>query len=100
MRRPFNWVVVCLSLLLLTSNLTSDWKPAMAGQTTHLALAESQFAEGFPLERSEPQFGYVRTDGSFQPLTKQAAAPDVADVGPAVFVWSSPVSASKIPASF
>jgi len=92
MRRPLNWVVVCLSLLLLTANLTIDWKPAVAGQTTPLVRAESAFADSFAVERSEPQFGYVRTDGSFQPLAKQASAPETADVGPAVFVWSSPAS--------
>ncbi len=100
MYRPLNWVVVALSLLFLIANLSFDRKPAMAGQTTRLALAESQFADTFSVERSETQFGYVRTDGSFQPLSKQFdTSPDV-EVGASVYVWSSPVLASKVPASF
>jgi len=100
MRRPLNWVVVCLSLLFLLANLSFDRKPSVAGQTTRIALAESQYTDALSGESSEPQFGYVRADGSFLPLAQERREPVVADVDPAVYVWSSPVSASKVPASF
>jgi hypothetical protein len=99
MRRPLNWVVVCLSLLFLIANLSFDRKPGLPEQPVRLALAETESA-GILAERNEPQFGYVRTDGSFQPLTRQDEAPAIADVGAAVYVWSSPISSSKVPASF
>jgi hypothetical protein len=99
MRRPLNWVVVCLSLLFLLANLSFDRKRGVAGQTARYALAENEFANILS-ERPEPQFGYVRTDGSFLPLTGQDEAPAKAEVGAAVYIWSSPVSSSKVPASF
>jgi hypothetical protein len=100
MRRPLNWVVVGLSLLFLIANLEFGRKPPVAGQTTRLALAESNYTGILSGESSEPQFGYVRADGSFLPLTQERREPAIADVDPAVYVWSSPVSASKVPASF
>jgi len=100
MRRPLNWVVVCLSLLFLVANLSVDRKQGEGGQTARPALAESRFANVLSIERTEPQFGYVRSDGSFLPLAGQDEVQTVADVGAAVYVWSSPISASKVPASF
>jgi hypothetical protein len=99
MRRPLNWVVVCLSLLFLLANLSFGRKHDVTGQIAALAPAQSPYAESFPDFGNEPQFGYVRADGSFLPLAQQSE-PVVAEVGSAVYVWSSPVSASKVPASF
>jgi hypothetical protein len=90
MRRPLNWVVVCLSLLFLIANLSFERKRAVVAQTARPALAQNKYADNLAAALSEPQFGYVRTDGSFLPLAQQAGAPAVADVGAAVFVWSSP----------
>ena len=84
MRRPFNWIVVCLSMLFLAANLPFDREPDAAWQTIRPALAENKFAD--------IQFGYVRTDGSFQPLDKQDEVPAAADVGTAVYEWSSTIS--------
>jgi hypothetical protein len=100
MRRPLNWVVVCLSLLFLIANLSLDRNRGVTGQLPIPALAESGFENSFPTGQNEPQFGYVRADGSFLPLAKQDDEPVEAEVGSAVYVWSSPVSASKVPASF
>jgi hypothetical protein len=97
MRRPLNWVVVCLSLLFLIANLSFDRNRGVAGLAPRLAESSP---EDLPSASSEPQFGYVRADGSFLPLAQEPQESVVADVGPAVYVWSSPISASKVPASF
>lgn len=100
MRRPLNWVVVCLSLVFLIANLEFGRKPPVPGQTTRLAVAETQYTDIFTGESSEPQFGYVRADGSFLPLAQERRETAAVEVDPAVYLWSSPVSASKVPASF
>jgi hypothetical protein len=100
MRRPLNWVVVCLSLLFLLANLSFNRNRSVTGQTAAMALAETEHLDNLFIARNDPQFGYVRADGSFLPLTKQEVEPAVAEVGAAVYVWSSPISASKVPASF
>jgi hypothetical protein len=99
MRRPLNWVVVCLSLLFLLANLSRDRHRSLDGIAAP-AATQSVFADNFPIAGKEPEFGYVRADGSFLPLAKQDDEPAVAEVGGAVYVWSSPVTASKVPASF
>jgi len=71
MRRPLNWVVVCLSLLFLLANLSVDRKPDVRAQTSHPVFAESSFADFRLIEKSAPEFGYVRADGSFLPLAQQ-----------------------------
>lgn len=75
MRRPINWVVVCLSLLLLVANLSSGSRltpPVMqlaaTPMTTQLEFSRTVFAE-----RAAPQFGYIRDDGSFLPLADDTA---------------------------
>jgi len=90
MRRPLNWVVVCLSLLFLIANLSVERKRTVVGQTARPALAQNQYVDNLSAAMSELQFGYVRADGSFLPLVQQADAPAVADVGSTVLVWSSP----------
>jgi hypothetical protein len=100
MRRPLNWVVVCLSLLFLVANLSVDRKQGVGVQTALPELAESKYADILSIEKGEPQFGYVRADGSFLPLIQQADAVAAADVGAAVYTWSAPISSAKVPASF
>jgi hypothetical protein len=104
MRRPLNWLVVCLSLLFLLANLSFDRNRGMNGQSATPVLAGSVYADDLSsigtLIGNEPQFGYVRTDGSFLPLAKQDVEPGAAEVGSAVYVWSSPASASSVPESF
>ena len=72
MRRPLNWVVVCLSLLFLIANLSVDRKREVDGETARPMLAENRYADVLSIEKGEPQFGYVRADGSFLPLIQQA----------------------------
>ena len=72
MRRPLNWVVVCLSLLFLIANLSVDRKRGVDGETARPVLAENRYADVLSIEQGEPQFGYVRADGSFLPLLQQA----------------------------
>ena len=72
MRRPLNWVVVCLSLLFLIANLSVDRKPSARAQTSRPVFAQSSFTDFRLIEKSEPEFGYVRADGSFLPLAQQA----------------------------
>jgi hypothetical protein len=90
MRRPLNWVVVCLSLLFLLANLSRDRNRGATGQTAAPALAGSVYADNFPMPEAEPQFGYVRADGSFLPLTKQDVEPAVAEAGDVVYVLPEP----------
>ena len=101
MRRPINWFVFCLSLAFLFANVTLGSRPdAPVGQAAIPVAAELDFSHVIFGEGTPTQFGYVRADGSFLPLAKQFDSPPAAEVGAAVYVWSSPVSASKDPASF
>jgi hypothetical protein len=78
MRRPLNWVVVCLSLLFLLANLSVEQKPVVREETARPALAENRYADILSIENGEPQFGYVRADGSFLPLVQRADESGVA----------------------
>ena len=91
MRRPINWVVFCLSLLFLFANL-----PLSGRKTIQPAAEPSLVVAG-----TVPEFGYIRTDGTFVPLIRQAASQPVAEAGTEVFEWTSPrLAPSKVPASF
>ena len=69
MRRPLNWVVVCISLLLLVANRSGSERKAQAriSETDHLAAVEAQLLT-LSAGSVAVEFGYVRTDGSFVPL--------------------------------
>lgn len=64
MRRPINWVVVCISLLLLLAN------PPPPERGTH--LEDGTIPIDF-IDTTAPvtEFGYVRADGSFLPLVQE-----------------------------
>jgi hypothetical protein len=70
MRRPINWVVVCLSLLFLVANLSAGSRltPPMVQLTAAPAVAQFDFSRVVVAEPAVPQFGYIRDDGSFLPL--------------------------------
>ena len=71
MRRPINWVVVCLSLLFLAVSLTSGGRaaPPVESFMDTPAVARFDFARAVAAEPDPPQFGYIDVDGSFLPLT-------------------------------
>jgi hypothetical protein len=70
MRRSIDWVVVCLSLLCLGAYLSSGPEPAPPElqPATPLAVTRLEFARALAADPGEPQFGYIRADGSFLPL--------------------------------
>jgi hypothetical protein len=73
MRRPINWVVFGLSLLFLYANLTFAPKPSQPlVQSSAVPLVFSHVAVVDP---AEPQFGYVRDDGTFLPLRDASKNP-------------------------
>jgi hypothetical protein len=101
MRRPINWFVFCLSLAFLFANVSLGRKPDPSVERAVIPVtAELDFSHVILEEATAPQFGYVRADGSFLPLAKQFDSPPEAEVGTEIYVWSSPVSASKDLASF
>lgn len=71
MRRPINWVVICLSLLFLAASLKSGGSAAQIVEPVAEApmAAKFDFARAVVAEPDEPQFGYIDVDGSFLPLT-------------------------------
>lgn len=69
MRRPINWVVLCLSLLCLFANLSVVRRPAPPlGQVVELTRVQMEFSHVVVAEPASPQFGFIRADGSFLPL--------------------------------
>lgn len=74
MRRPINWVVVCLSLLFLMANLASGRRltPPVVQLAAAPALGQIEFSRAVVAEPALPQFGYIRDDGSFLPLHDDA----------------------------
>ena len=79
MRRPINWFVFCLSLAFLFANVTLGRKPIPAMGQFAIPQAVPAFSKVFVGERAVPQFGYVRDDGSFEPLPEQPARQTDAD---------------------
>ena len=75
MRRPINWVVFCLSLLMLIVNLTFGPKAAspVVQAVVPRVTERLDFSHVVVGEPPTPQFGYVRADGSFQPLADAKA---------------------------
>ena len=91
MRRPINWFVFCLSLATLYANLSFGHKPDWTVSPVAPVTAELDFSHVKLAESAPPQFGYVRTDGSFLPLAQQPVLPSDP---------SAPSAASKVPARF
>jgi hypothetical protein len=82
MSRPINWVVVCMSLLFLLISLSAPGRRA------------PQLKAPVPMAMIEPrtallEFGYVRTDGSFLPLTREAFMESSVDTSAEPLVWSA-----------
>jgi hypothetical protein len=75
MRRPINWVVVCLSLLFLVANLSSGRRPApdVVQLSAAPTVAPLDFSRVIVAEPDVPQFGYIRDDGSFLPLVDETS---------------------------
>jgi hypothetical protein len=74
MRRPLNWFVVCISLLLLIANRSvSERKPQPGhSELERLATLETRFPTAtVRTGRTAVEFGYVRTDGSFAPIAQK-----------------------------
>jgi hypothetical protein len=100
MRRPINWVVFCLSLLFLFANLPFSGRRTLQPAAEPFA-AEPTVATSLIAAGTVPEFGYIRADGTFVPLIRQAASQPVAEAGVEIFDWTSPRPApSKMPASF
>ena len=91
MRRPINWFVFCLSLAFLYANLSFGTRPAAFLSQPAPISAELDFSHVALVEPEPPQFGYVRTDGSFVPLARQSTAQSDG---------TAPSVASKVPARF
>jgi hypothetical protein len=68
MRRPLDWVLVGISLLLLVANLPPSERRMQAEQGT---IAMDFIDTTAPVT----EFGYVRADGSFQPLAQEPVKP-------------------------
>ena len=102
MRRPLNWFVVCLSLAFLFANVSLGRKPAPpVGQAVIPLAAQLDFSHVVVDDPNPPQFGYVRDDGSFQPLAQEPVSQSTADTEALEFRWSAaPSAASKVPARF
>ncbi|HEV7606230.1 MAG TPA: hypothetical protein VGO61_02790 [Steroidobacteraceae bacterium] len=68
MRRPISWVVFCVALSLLLAHSPPRvpkgevWVDPAAASSIDLATPDT----------GDPQFGYVRTDGTFVPLADAA----------------------------
>jgi hypothetical protein len=83
MRRPINWVVFCMSLLFLLVNLSASGRRVHQPEIpVPLALFEAQTAA--------PEFGYVRADGTFLPLARDAFLESSVDTDAAALAWSTP----------
>jgi len=81
MRRPLNWVVVCISLVFLLTFAGREPKSVVG--TVHVpALAETLPAVGLAGARPTPEFGYVRADGSFVPLVQQSGPTSLTSASP------------------
>jgi hypothetical protein len=70
MRRPLNWVVVAISLLLLVVNqsLSERSRQPVASPIDRLAAMETRFPAPIAGGGDGVEFGYVQTDGTFAPL--------------------------------
>jgi hypothetical protein len=83
MRRPLNWVVVCISLLLLVANqaLSQRDPPAVVSRLDHLAAVETRFPMPLAGNAVAVEFGYVRPDGTFEPIVPNRADDTLIDSG-------------------
>ena len=79
MRRPVYWFVFCLSLAFLFANVTFGRRTDPALDLAAIPLAAPGFSKVFAGEPAAVQFGYVRDDGSFEPLPEQPATRTDAD---------------------
>ena len=86
MRRAVNWFVFCLSLAFLFANLTFGRRTVPALDLAVTPQPVPGYSKVFVEERGALQFGYVREDGSFEPLPEQPASATDADEQA---VWSS-----------
>ena len=85
MRRAVNWFVFCLSLAFLFANVTFGRRTVPALDLAVTPQPVPGYSKVFVEERGALQFGYVREDGSFEPLPEQPAAYPDADQAT---VWS------------
>jgi len=99
MRRPINWFVFCLSLAFLFANLSFGNKPAAFVSQPTPVPAQIRFSHVTVGDAAPPQFGYVRTDGSFLPLAQQPVLQSDADALIEEMEWLAP-AAPKNPARF
>ena len=104
MRRPLNWVVVSISLLVLFANRMYA-KPEVDPTSTRASLLAP------PAAPMPTPFAYVREDGSQQFLPEVITAPGELEAGHArqfegvsragadpriaVYTWSTPVTGSE-----
>jgi hypothetical protein len=95
MRRPLNWVVVCVSLLVLVANLQLPDRNSRLPDRRVVApaFAETLLPVSLSAPDSTPEFGYVRADGSFVPLAQQSgpkrSAAELASVEPVISISPS-----------
>jgi hypothetical protein len=71
MRRPLNWIVVFISLSFLLANV---WFSGRKGPLELSRIERPAMGEVIPSVRvtgkeATPEFGYIRADGTFVPLT-------------------------------
>jgi len=71
MRRPLNWAVVFIALAFLSVNLwfSAHKVPRAFERVERPAVAEAIPSVSMISEKPALEFGYIRTDGSFVPLT-------------------------------
>jgi hypothetical protein len=98
MRRPLDWFVVSLSLLVLFANRMWAEQPA---QPRTVSLAQAPRPTPFAYVREDGSELYLQASGSAEAIPQ---APDLdrpgatGDFDAAVYTWSSPVLAQERPA--
>jgi hypothetical protein len=90
MRRPLDWIVVSISLMVLFANrMLTDSDPVPVASVPDLQVLADDLGEG------ESFFGYIREDGSqvFLPAAGQRgpARPASASTTNAIYTWSQPM---------
>jgi hypothetical protein len=75
MRRPLNWIVVCISLLLLIVNRSVSERSRVPVTNPIDQLADMKTRYPAPIAGGDGgvEFGYVQIDGSFAPLAPSSA---------------------------
>jgi hypothetical protein len=75
MRRPLNWIVVFISLSFLLANMWFSGRNSqpelgrMERPSVKAAMGEPIPSVRVASKKPAPEFGYIRADGSFVPLT-------------------------------